>query len=421
MWLRHAALSLCAGIAPLACSSSEIRLPTGTTPDTTTGGVQRVSLTVQVGVIAADHALATQIGWQAGSVPMAQVTIRRSGSAQTLTRNTDSSGRVRFDDLLTGTYSVSAVRILSMSERDQLDPDQREVDAFGGAAAVDALVPESVLAIETFAGRRGSVVISEIWSGDVKVGNSFYDDGDFMELYNNGDAPVSLADKVIIYGFPERYDSPTYGCENDAPLQRDSLGIWTPFIYAFPPSALPIAPGAAVLLATDALDHTQISPLAFNLSRADFEFRGPADVDNPAVPDMISIGPRDGGLVSGHGLAFYTLGPVLAIGDVVDMTNLPRQTGLVDPTVYVRYPTSALLDVVTWTADIDPIFPSCGSPVHPSVDAAQARLITNWSVDLRSIARRSIGSLPDGRALLLRTKNSANDFVAAAPTPGAVP
>jgi hypothetical protein len=59
--------------------------------------------------------------------------------------------------------------------------------------------------------------------------------------------------------------------------------------------------------------------------------------------------------------------------------------------------------------------------VHPSIDAAQARVIANWSVDLRSIARRSIASLPDGRALLLRTKNSANDFVAATPTPGVVP
>jgi hypothetical protein len=407
-------------IALLACSSAESRLPTNTEPDTTGGGVQRASLVVQVMVSAGDDNLATQLGWQTGVVPTAQVTARRSGSAQSLTRIADDSGRARFDDLLPGTYAISAVRLLSAAEIGRLAPDQSDVNAFGGASAVDVRVPASALEVRTFAGRRGSVVISEIWSGDIAVGNSFYHDGDFMELYNNSDVAVTLADKVIIYGYPERTDNPAFGCDIEATFYQDSMGIWTPFIYAFPPAALPLAPGATALLATDAIDHTQITALAFDLTRANYEFRGPADVDNPTVPDMLSIGPRDGGLVTGHGLAFYTRGPVLAIADAVDLTALPSQMGS-DGTVYLRIPAAALHDVVTWTADRPTTFPSCGSPVHASIDAAQARLIADWSVDLRSIARRSLAKMPDGRSLLLRTKNSANDFIAAAPTPGHVP
>ncbi len=161
--------------------------------------------------------------------------------------------------ILPGTYSISAVRLLSASESMRLAPGQSDVDAFGGAGTVDVRVPSTTLVVRAFAGRRGTVVISEIWSGEPAVGNSFYDDGDFMELYNNGDVSVALADKVIISGYPERTDNPTFGCEQDATLQQDSMGIWTPFIYAFPPAAQPLAPGATRLLATDAIDHTQVT------------------------------------------------------------------------------------------------------------------------------------------------------------------
>lgn len=81
--------------------------------------------------------MAKQVGWQSGYVPTAQVTIRRSGSGQALTRNADDSGSVQFDDLLPGTYFISAVRLLSAAESDRLALDQRDVNGFGGAGAVD--------------------------------------------------------------------------------------------------------------------------------------------------------------------------------------------------------------------------------------------------------------------------------------------
>lgn len=176
----------------------------------------------------------------------------------------------------------------------------------------------------------------------------------------------------------------------------------------------------SAVLATDAIDHRVITPLAFDLSRSDFEFRGGADVDNPAVPDMLSVGPRDGGMVTGHGLSFYTSEPVLALAEALDVGTLPLVTAAVGGE-WVRIPRDAILDVVTWTPARVPTAPSCGAPVHASLDGQQARLITDWSVDLRSIARRQVTTLPDGRAILLRTRSSANDFIAAQPSPGTVP
>ena len=150
------------------------------------------------------------------------------------------------------------------------------------------------------------------------------------------------------------------------------------------------------------------------------EFRGSADVNNPAVPDMVSVGPSDGGTPFGHGLTFYNTSPVVAIAEATDMATLPRVTAAVGGE-WVRIPRDAILDLVSWTSSEAATAPSCGPPVHDSLDGQQARLIGNWSVDLRSITRRSVSSTADGRPVLLRTRSSANDFVAAQPSPGRVP
>ncbi len=133
---------------------------------------------------------------------------------------------------------------------------------------------------------------------------------------------------------------------------------------------------------------------------------------------MLSVGPTDGGGVTGHGLSYYSSQPAIAIADRVDLAALPQQP--FSGRTYVRVPASAILDVITW-GRVNSTFPSCGSPIHPSLDEEQARVIDNWSSDFRSITRRHIGTLPSGRALLLRTRSSARDFIAAVATPGAVP
>jgi hypothetical protein len=353
-------------------------------------------------------------------VPGGTVTITRSGSSTPISKVTDATGAVVFADLLPGTYLLSAVRLLSASERSALPAGRDEVDALGGAGAISLSAPHGSLDVSMTASQRGSLVISEIWSGVPQVGTSWYTYGDYFEVYNNSDGAVSLADKIVFAGFPGTYFNPDLdSCQASAPFQRDSLGIWATFVYAFPASSPALPPGGAIVLATDAIDHTVFTPLAIDLSKADFEFRGGADADNPSVLDMQSIGPSDGGDLGGRGLSFYMTHPVLAIASNVDLANQPHMDGGGNRT-WVRLHRDALLDVATW-GPATATYQTCGSPVHASIDAQQARLISNWSVDLRAISRRSVATLPDGRAILLRTRNSANDFIAADPSPGRVP
>ena len=403
----------------VGCTGAEQRFPTDTPPDTT-GGVQRATLELHLMAQAADSLVIGALSWGQG-IPFAVVTVRRSGNSTGSTLTADATGRVTFTGLLPGVYAVNALKTLSMTERALLPGSLQEVDAVGGALIVSVGLPSTTASVSMLSARRGTLVVSELWSGDPAVGTGFYNDGDYLEIFNNSDAALELANKLVVYGFPGTVDNPPFtSCAISTELQRDSLGIWAAFVYAFPSDAQSVLPGQLVTVATDAIDHTQITALAYDLSAADFEFRGSAGVNNPAVPDMVSVGPSDGGTPFGHGLTFYNTSPVVAIAEATDMATLPRVTAAVGGE-WVRIPRDAILDLVSWTSSEAATAPSCGPPVHDSLDGQQARLIGNWSVDLRSITRRSVSSTADGRPVLLRTRSSANDFVAAQPSPGRVP
>ena len=106
-----------------------------------------------------------------------------------------------------------------------------------------------------------------------------------------------------------------------------------------------------------------------DLTRADFEFTGPADVDNPLVPKMISVGPQEYNF--GHGWRFRGGREVWGLANPVDMDSLPRWTDLV---FFFRNwcanSAAALLDIVRYNPNVprfDPTIVDCPSP-HPACD-----------------------------------------------------
>lgn len=299
---------------------TEVAGPGGGGPpvDTTgTGTVQRLTLTVAVQADRADSAVTRQLGFTGGVLADAEVVARREGSSDRATGRTDAQGIVRFPDLLPGRWSVSASRVLSAAERQRLRAEDQDVTAWGGAFAgqvnLSATVP-----ISAAAGRRGSLVISEIFEfspPDNVVTASGW--GNYLELYNNSDTTIYLDAKIVGAMLPQLLvdANEKFNCARLAPLRLDTLGIWTGNFWQLPGSGTqyPLLPGRAAVLAIDAIDHRVTHPELLDLSAADFEFLGTAqDVDNPTVPNIQPLASRG---ANGRGPLFWGGPEVFFVAD----------------------------------------------------------------------------------------------------------
>ena len=410
-------------LAFVACDSERAEWPTPPGGDTTgtgtPGTVQKATLTVTVQPEPADSMVTRALGWTA-AVPGATVVIQRAGSSATLSATADAAGIARFSDLLPGEYTISALRQLQAGETSQLTPEEMDVNAFGGGAKSTISAPGLARAISVAAGRRGSLVISEMWGHKPQQpSGEYYYFSNFLELYNNSDTTIAIANKLIVVTYGGE-DGPLQPCSRYVTFKDDPEGIWTGLVYRFPSNARAIGPGELAVVATDALNHTALARETFDLSNADFEFRGGADADNPAVPDMKSVGGRDGSFIQGHGYYPNHYFEVLALVDDVDLATLPVQIHPALNVPFVRVPTARVLDVLYWKSSGNTQYPECvEQPVPRSLERQRNGALE--PSDSRSLQRAVAYMLPNGRKVLLRTRTSARDFYAATPTLFALP
>ena len=401
---------------------------------TVTGTAAPIGLTVRVHVVAALAPAAQALGWSAAAVPGATVVAEYAsdnpGQASFDTVVTDAAGVSRFGGLLAGSYSLQVSRPLTPDEQTRAGSTLGSVYALAGAATI-ALSPSAgdTIDVELSGVGAGSLAFSEIFQSEPLLSSigEVYMWGAYLKIYNNADTTIQLAGKLFISAVPENeiIAGGPFTCSSFAAIENDPAGLWAEFIFRFPDTAQPLAPGKGALIATDAIDHTQIKNAAgfFDLSRADFEFKGDQDAHNPLAQGMLDIGPRrfDGG----HGWVSNGSSQVLALAESLDLTLLASHF---DPVfgggqTLLRIPTEALLDVVQWT----PIFPPspflgtpCPSSVVTSIDAAEARSVVTF-YDTLTMHRRVSRTLSTGRVILQQSHNSAADWYAAPGTPYKVP
>lgn len=409
-------------IASVSCGQDTLLLNTAPPVDTTGGGgqVQRATLTISFRLGPDDSSVASALGWTDGAVPAAEVTLERPGEPATRQQlTTDSSGVVRLDRLLTGEYRVSMQRVLSLGEKARLGPGDADVDVVAAGEDFGVTAPATARALDAYAGRRGSLVISEVFNRWLSEGNPYFF-ATWIELYNNSDTVIYLDGKLVGEAAPEYEEEGTHSCADYVSYATDSLGLWAPYVEQFPGTGrqYPLGPGQAVLIAQDAIDHRPAAPGADDLSRADFEMIGDADldVDNPAVPNMIT---RGGGMALGHGL-WWSIAHIAAfVADQVDLDTLPTAR----PTYNMlrwRLPNAVVLDVALFMAPSDYGRTPCRHLVPDRFEHQPARIIPESQSDPRSLSRKVLEGLAGCR--LQRTRNSARDFVLRWPrTPGTVP
>jgi len=364
------------------------------------------------------------------------VRIRRIGESPVEAGTTDSLGQVTFAELLPGRYDITSLRLLNVDEGMQVavaDSTLAGISALGGGARIPVEPPVIAAEVEAVAGRRGSLVISEIhdWWPRVTSGPmAQYTQAAYVEIYNNSDSTIYLDGKILGEGFwhvweSELNEASLDNCTEFESWRVDPDGVWSEKHLRFPGAGreYPLAPHEARVVATQAIDHREMHPeLGLpDLSMADFEVVGTGqDVDNPAAPNMVHAGFRPS--VDALGRGYMTTYFTLFIADSVDLASLPADELPLRDTDYRRFPAATILDLVAVyhdpaTLDFDSRV--CDHLVSPVFDRQAAPISDNLAGD--AIHRHVLGETPGGRAILQRTKTSAVDLVRGPRSPGRVP
>ena len=187
------------------------------------------------------------LGGPVGRVPGAQVGIQRSGESSVRFASTDSLGLVTFADVLPGRYRVTSLRLLDRGETRVVAAAHAHlagINALGGGGLATVQPPAATAEVEAVAGRRGSLVISEVhdWSPVVDFGPATSIlAGQYVEVYNNADTTVYLDGKILASAFWYVWESSLDetsldNCEEFRRWRLDPEGVWSEWHLRFPGS-----------------------------------------------------------------------------------------------------------------------------------------------------------------------------------------
>lgn len=428
----RAFIAVCAGLLLGACGGEVSTGPNGDGGN----GVGRETFVVQVRVVEGDMEAAERLGWSAGAVPGVEVLLERETAdgqiADSAMATTDAAGRAEFQDLISGTYRVSALRLLDAGEIAAVESEFPTLRAFGGGDKTGASTSSPAFELEVQGNRADGLVISEYSftatvSGQPGFGYVFFG---YLEVYNNSPETIFLDGNIVTKGFPfGEFDLASRPCEQTRQAATDPDGVWGRWFQRFPGSgaAFPLPPGETAVIAVDAIDHAeQVADVFFDLTGADFEFSGTADVNNPDVPNMVDNGLEEWFL--GHGLWFSGAGEVPTLVGPVTIDGLPQAR--VDPAndrIYVRFPADAVHDVFAAGSEWSGTMATrafCDEMVSDHFDRLSHLLPRGFSEPpgpRLSQQRRVVGTAPGGWSILLDTNTSAVDFVTVERTLGTLP
>ncbi len=424
--MRHIVpgLALCFLLA--ACGSGESRVSGPAAPGPTTpspgGEILRTTLVVTVRPEAPDLLLVRTLGWP-DAIPGATVVLRREGGAET-TAQSNAQGVAAFADLIEGSYQLTVARAFTTTELGTLDVADRDLSAWGGIRSANISNAGGVLPVDVTvtAARRGSMVFSEILSGGFitfQPDGTMYNYSSYLELFNNSDTTITLDGMLlaVTYGATRNY-GPEY-CAINRALYADTAGVWAGIIYQIPALGRRLKPGEFAVVATDAIDHQPFGTRdVYDLRGADYEvYLGPGDVDNPSVPNLISVGTtQQHSAYSTHGTYWLEGNGAVVIAMPQNVAALARRALTTQVRDYVLLPRETLLDVITVFVD-DPRFPPfCAPTVGANIDAAP--FVMNSFVMTNSSFQRQ---RHPGTSYLKRSRSSARDFSILRATPFSIP
>ncbi|MEA3296196.1 MAG: DUF4876 domain-containing protein [Patescibacteria group bacterium] len=195
---------------------------------------------------------------------------------------TDSNGVAVFENLLPDNYSITISK--NISKEDAMKVNGNYVrwimsNQIQDTMLFDIIDKEIEIRIILKLIKPGTLIFSEIYyNGSPANPIPYYFHDQFTEIYNNSSETIYL-DSLMIADVD-------YG-------HKDEDVIHSIHSYMFPGdgTTYPIAPGEYVIVAQDAINHSEINPGSVDLHNADFEYyvKDHGDVDNPDITNMIQI------------------------------------------------------------------------------------------------------------------------------------
>jgi hypothetical protein len=191
---------------------------------------------------------------------------------------TDENGAVEFAGLVSGWYEVFARKEALIENNEKLFTGGFDL-TLKGYESIDSTVTVNLIS-------TSDLMINEIFYAGSDA-SSFYFYDQYVELYN-ASADTMYLDGMIL----TRQLQSAYPDQDEVPYVRAL------YAYQFPGTPVtgrqhPIAPGQFLVIAADAVNHTQWCKPSIDLSHADWECFNPlsSDYDNPAVPNLVNINP----------------------------------------------------------------------------------------------------------------------------------
>lgn len=269
-------------------------------------------------------------------------------------------------------------------------------------------------------------IIEEVFfTGVQTLEGKNYNSGRYFKLTNNTDKVLNTAGLLIM----KSEFNPTLKNDNTPEIREQAFAVSGVLMI---PTTLgkDVQPGDFVVIADMAMNHTTPNVPAYDLSKADYEFPNLdnptlGQVDNPAVPDATVIYTSmnyNMFFLSNRGLESYAIARFPA-GESVEtwLANYkydyeyPTQAGNIIKKSAYKIPNEWILDGVncaepaTWlhnslAASIDSGYTACGT-----IKSDPQRFG-------KTVRRKIIGSMENGKALYKDTNNSDVDFTKSSPS-----
>jgi Cna protein B-type domain. len=348
-----------------------------------------------------DFGTSLQLANKSGAI----VTLTSQQKNYKVSARTDESGKIQFQSLDPGIYSV----VVSYSSTSGEYSGQASISVFSNMTDTVALKK----------GVFGALIIKEFYfSGSrTPAGKSYYAD-QYIEIYNNTDE-VRYADGISVF----EHESSGTGVNMWESIKDTIVGqmIWT-----IPGNGkqYPVQPGKSIIIAQDGINHRDdpngnpLSPV--NLGNADFEFyvatKNNKDVDSPTAANMVDDYLSNTNISE---IAFRVQGgSALIIAKLPGNSEAERKAYIAKNLVAkefasgsstIYYPKIANKYVIDAVETVEDEAHATYKRLPADIDAGYTYIISG-SYSGKCV-RRKVKEIVSGRVVYQDTNNSTNDFL----------